>query len=53
MKKFKKIKLLSTPVQVSKAQLDELEYDTSPLKEGKIDQLRIRRWHRLRQEIAH
>lgn len=53
MKQFKKLKLLSGPVQIPKARLDELEYDTAPLKEGKIDQLRVRRWHRLRNETAH
>jgi hypothetical protein len=52
MKQFKKLKLLSGPVQIAKARLDELEYDTSPLKEGKIDQLRVRRWHHLRNETA-
>jgi hypothetical protein len=53
MKQFKKLKLLSNAVQIPKARLDELEYDTTPLKEGKIDQLRVRRWHHLRHEIAH
>jgi hypothetical protein len=53
MKKFKKLKLLSSPVQIPKARLDELEYDTAPLKEAKIDQLRVRRWHHLRREIAN
>jgi hypothetical protein len=52
MKQFKKLKLLTSPAAIGTAQLDDLEYDMTPLKEGKIDQLRVRRWHRLRNETA-
>jgi hypothetical protein len=53
MKQFKKLKLLTSPAEIGTAQLDDLEYDMTPMKEGKIDQMRVRRWHRLRNETSH
>lgn len=49
---MKKLKLLTTPTRISKVTFDDLEYDAAPLKEGKIAQLRARRWRKLRNHVT-
>ncbi|HEV2403223.1 MAG TPA: hypothetical protein VGS08_03400 [Candidatus Saccharimonadales bacterium] len=49
---MKKLKLLTTPMRLSKVTLDDLEYDAGPLKEGKVARLRLRQWRRLRRQTS-
>jgi hypothetical protein len=49
---MKKLKLLNTPTKLSKLRFDDLEYDAAPLREAKMDQLRIRRWRKLRNRMG-
>ena len=46
---MKKIKILSQPTQIATIQLDELEYDASPM-EDKVTKLQIRKWRKLRHQ---
>lgn len=50
---MKKLKLLTTPTQISRFKLDDLEYDAAPIKEDKVARLQIKRWRRLKHRTDH
>ncbi len=50
---MKKVKILSHPTQIAKIQLDDLAYDTTAQEtHEKINRLQIRKWRKLRHEMA-
>jgi hypothetical protein len=48
---MKKVKILSHPTQIATIQLDEYDYDGSNT-DDKLTKMQIRKWRKLRQEIA-
>ncbi len=50
---MKKVKILSHPTQIATIQLDDLAYDTSSQEtREKMNRLQIRKWRKLRREMA-
>lgn len=49
---MKKVKILSHPTQIATIRLDELEYNTSEQVNDKAAKSQIRKWRKLRHEMA-
>lgn len=49
---MKKVKILSHPTQIATIQLDDLEHDTAPQASDKVTRMQIRKWRKLRHEMA-
>lgn len=49
---MKKVKILSHPTQIATIQLDDLEYDAAPQASDKATRMQIRKWRKLRHEMA-
>jgi len=50
--KMKKVKILSHPTQIATIRLDDLEYDASGQANDKAAKTQIRKWRKLRREMA-
>jgi hypothetical protein len=48
---MKKVKILSHPTQIQTIQLDEYDYNSGEV-EDKLTRMQIRKWRKLRHEIA-
>lgn len=48
---MKKVKVLSHPTQIGTIQLDDYDFDTTAAQD-KLVRLQVRRWRKLRHEIA-
>lgn len=49
---MKKVKILSHPTQIATIRLDDLDYDTGAQANDKAAKSQIRKWRRLRREMA-
>jgi hypothetical protein len=49
---MKKVKILAHPTQIATIQLDDLDYDTGASVQDKLTRLQVRKWRKLRHEIA-
>ncbi|HET8671791.1 MAG TPA: hypothetical protein VFM05_14575 [Candidatus Saccharimonadales bacterium] len=49
---MKKVKILSHPTQITTIQLDDLDYETNSEGKDRMTRLQIRKWRRLRNELA-
>lgn len=50
---MKKVKILSHPTQIATIQLDDLTYDTTNQEaREKVNRIQIRKWRKLRREMA-
>lgn len=48
---MKKVKILSHPTQIATIKLDDYEYDSNSA-DDKMTKMQIRKWRKLRHEIA-
>lgn len=49
---MKKVKILSHPTQINTIQLDDLGYDVSAEADDRSTRLQIRKWRKLRHDLA-
>lgn len=49
---MKKVKILSHPTQITTIQLDDLDYDTTGASQDRMTRLQIKKWRKLRHELA-